>query len=150
MGRVAVTSGPIDPGFVLQQVGDDRDGAVLLFLGVVRNHHEGRAVRGLEYEAYEGMVRAELDRIVTEAEETLGTDRLYVVHRIGELAVGDTSVAVAVSSPHRDEAYRASKYVMEEIKKRLPVWKKEHLVDGESDWVSGVVPSPPGMSEEIG
>jgi molybdopterin synthase catalytic subunit len=140
MGTALVTGDPIRTGDVLGRVGDDRDGAVLLFLGVVRDHHEGRPVTGITYEAYEGMVRAELERIIAEAEEILTTDRIHVVHRVGDLEVGDISVAVAVSSPHRDEAYRASRYVMEEIKRRLPIWKKERHPDGASEWVSGVVP----------
>lgn len=140
MGAALITGDPIRTEDVLARVGDDRDGAVLLFLGVVRDHHEGRSVTGITYEAYEGMVRAELERIVEEAEGILTTDRIHVVHRVGDLEVGDISVAVAVSSPHRDEAYRASRYVMEEIKKRLPIWKKEHHPDGRSGWVSGVLP----------
>ena len=144
MGSALVTRDPIRTEEAMARVGDDRDGAVLLFLGVVRNHHDGGPVVGITYEAYEGMVHAELERIVAEAEEILGTDRLHVVHRVGDLDVGDTAVAVAVSSPHRDEAYRASRYVMEEIKKRLPVWKREHRPGGESHWVEGVVPGPGG------
>ena len=144
MGTALVTREPIRSDGVLARVGDDRDGATLLFLGVVRNHHDGGPVVGITYEAYEGMVHAELERIVAEAEEILGTDRIHVVHRIGDLKVGETAVAVAVSSAHRDEAYRASRYVMEEIKKRLPVWKREHRPDGDSHWVEGVLPSPGG------
>jgi molybdopterin synthase catalytic subunit len=134
----------IDPAEVLARVGDDHDGAALLFLGVVRDHADGRPVRGMRYDAYEEMARQVLAEIAAEASERLGTDRLAVVHRTGELGIGEASVAIAVSSPHRAEAYDASRYVIEEIKKRLPVWKKEHYTDGDAEWVRGTV--PPGTA----
>src|SRR5687767_7932726 len=96
----------------------------------------------MHYEAYQAMAEEELAAIAGEAAERLGTDRIAVVHRVGELRVGDVSVAIAVSSAHRAEAYDASRYVIEEIKKRLPVWKHEHYTDGRSKWVEGVTPTP--------
>ena len=135
--HVAVVTGPIDPAGVLARVGDPSDGAVLLFLGTVRDHADGRSVDGLQYEAYQAMAEEVLAAIVAEAAERLGTDRLAVVHRVGDLAIGDVSVAIAVSSPHRAPAYEASRYVIEEIKKRLPVWKRERYTDGEVGWVRG-------------
>ncbi len=146
MPYCAIVSEPIGPDHVLARVGSDEDGAVLLFLGVVRDHAEGRAVRGMRYDAYEEMARAVLGEIAGEAAARLGTDRVAVVHRTGDLAIGEVSVAIAVSSPHRAEAYEASRYVIEEIKKRLPVWKKEHYADGEAAWVEGVVPPGTGTS----
>ncbi len=143
-----VGPGVIDPAEVLARVGDATDGAALLFLGVVRNHAEGRAVRGMRYDAYEAMARAVLAEIAAEAGERLGSERLAVVHRTGDLAIGDVSVAIAVSSPHRAEAFDASRYVIEEIKKRLPVWKKERYVDGESEWVKGATPPGTATSRE--
>lgn len=136
----AVTEEPIDPGDVLARVGDDADGAVLLFLGVVRDHADGRPVSGMRYEAYREMAERELSAIVADAAERHGTPRLAVVHRIGELAIGEVSVAIAVSSPHRAPAYGASRFVIESIKERLPVWKHEHYTDGGSRWVEGVDP----------
>lgn len=144
MVRATVQSDPIEPQRVLAQVGSDEDGAVLLFLGVVRNHADGRSVRGMHYESYETMASGVLREIASEAAERLGTDRLSVVHRTGELAIGEVSVAIAVSSPHRAESYEASRYVIEEIKKRLPVWKKERYADGEVSWVEGTVPPGSG------
>ena len=135
-----VTSEPIDAAAVLARVGGHEDGAVLLFLGTVRNVVEGRAVDGMRYDAYEAMAQAVLADIAREVSERYGTDRLAVVHRTGALKLGETSVAIAVSTPHRAEAYAANRDVIEEIKKRLPVWKKEHYVDGASAWVEGVVP----------
>jgi molybdopterin synthase catalytic subunit len=140
MVRAVVQAGPIEPERVLAQVGSDEDGAVLLFMGVVRNHADGRAVQGMHYEAYAAMASGVLREIADEAAARLGTDRLSVVHRTGELAVGEVSVAIAVSSPHRGEAYEASRYVIEEIKQRLPVWKKERYTDGDASWVEGTVP----------
>ena len=139
-----VASEVIDPAEVLDRVGSDGDGATLLFLGVVRDHADDRPVSGMRYDAYQEMASEVLRTIAEEAAERLGTDRVAVVHRFGELAIGDVSVAIAVSSPHRAEAYEASRYVIEELKERLPIWKKEHYVDGASEWVEGTV--PPGTA----
>jgi molybdopterin synthase catalytic subunit len=136
-----VTRDPIEADHVLGRVGDDSDGAVVVFLGVVRDHNEGAAVTGVSYDAYEEMAGRVLSEIGREAAQRLGTDRLAVVHRIGDLAVGDVSVAIAASSPHRAEAFDAARYVIEEIKKRLPVWKKEHYVTAESRWLEGRTPA---------
>lgn len=138
--HASVTREPIRGEAVLALVSAHEDGAVLLFLGVVRDHADGRPVTGMRYDAYEEMARDVLAEIAAEAARILGTQRVAVVHRVGELDVGETSVAVAVSSPHRAQAYEASRYVIEEIKKRLPVWKKERYADGEDRWVAGSVP----------
>ena len=137
MTSVGVVRTAIDPAEVLARVGAPDDGAVLLFLGTVRDHADGRAVEGLHYEAYEAMAREVLAAIAAEAAARLRTERIAVVHRVGELAIGDVSVAIAVSSPHRAEAYDASRYVIEEIKKRLPVWKHERYAEGDAGWVRG-------------
>src|SRR5690606_5356834 len=122
----AITSDPITAETVLRRVGDDGDGAVCVFLGVVRDHNEGRSVRGhsegrsvrgVAYSAYREMAERVLAEIAAEAAERAGSDRVAVVHRTGELAVGEASVAIAVSSPHRAEAFDACRYVIEEIKK---------------------------------
>ena len=140
MTFAAIVRESIDPAQVLTLIGADQDGASLLFLGVVRDHNDGRSVGGVRYDAYEEMAARVLSEIVDEAARAAGTDRLAVVHRIGELKVGEVSVAIAVSSPHRAEAYDASRYVIEEIKKRLPVWKKELYSDGAEEWVEGQTP----------
>ncbi len=146
MIHAAVVRAPIGPAEVLAHVGEDQDGATLLFLGVVRDHADGRPVAGMTYEAYEEMAAPVLDEIAREAAVRLGTDRVAVVHRVGELGVGEVSVAIAVSSPHRAESYDASRYVIEEIKKRLPVWKKEHYTDGQTEWVEGSLPPGTGAA----
>lgn len=142
MQNVAVGPDPIDPAEVLARVGSDVDGAVLLFLGVVRDHADGRPVSGMTYDAYVDMAEPVLADIAAEAAGRLGTDRLVVVHRTGVLEIGEVSVAIAASSPHRAESFDATRYVIEEIKKRLPVWKKEHYTDGTAGWVEGTVPTP--------
>lgn len=144
MIHAAVTTDVIDPSEVLGRVGSDEDGATVLFLGVVRDHADGRPVSGMRYDAYVEMARPVLQAIAEEAAVRLTTDRVAVVHRVGELAIGEVSVAIAASSPHRAESFDASRYVIEEIKKRLPVWKKEHFVDGSEAWVKGTV--PPGTA----
>jgi molybdopterin synthase catalytic subunit len=138
--RAWLTDAPIDVAAVLGMVGVPADGAVLLFLGTVREQNEGRAVSGMRYDAYVAMAEQVLSRIGAEAAQQLGTDRLAVVHRIGELGIGDVSVALAVSAPHRAQVFDAGRYLIEEIKRRLPVWKREHYVVGESQWLAGVVP----------
>ena len=146
--RATITRDPIDPARILDGFGTAADGAVLLFLGTVRDHNVGSAVDGLTYESYEAMAERELGAIAAEAAERARTDRVAVVHRVGELAVGDVSVAIAVASPHRAEAYDASRHVIEEIKKRLPVWKREHYADADSRWVEGTVPPVPEVAGE--
>ncbi|MSR35172.1 MAG: molybdenum cofactor biosynthesis protein MoaE [Gemmatimonadetes bacterium] len=137
MIRSEIVHEPIDPADVLGRVGDPGDGAILLFLGTVRDHAEGRSVDGMRYEAYQEMAEDVLAQIAREAAARLGTDRLAVVHRVGDLEIGEISVAIAVSSAHRAEAYDASRYVIEEIKKRLPVWKHERYTGGAAAWVPG-------------
>lgn len=135
-----VTAEPIDPAAMLAVV-SPADGAALLFWGVVRNEHDGRAVSSLEYSAYAEMAEREMLRIADEARARFGTGAIHVVHRIGLLNVGEASVAIAVASPHRAEAYEASRYVIEELKRRVPVWKREGYVDGETEWVPGFTPA---------
>jgi molybdopterin synthase catalytic subunit len=137
----AIVREPIDPAQVLSLIGADQDGATLLFLGVVRDHNDGRSVGGVRYESYEEMATQVLSDIVEEAAGAADTDRIAALHRIGELEVGEVSVAIAVSTPHRAEAYDASRYIIEEIKKRLPVWKKERYGDGAEEWVEGRAPN---------
>jgi molybdopterin synthase catalytic subunit len=137
--RARITEDAIDVDDVLRAVASPSHGAALLFLGVVRDHNEGRAVRGIRYEAYREMAEAELRRI---AGETMGAAPALValVHRVGELAVGDVSLAVAVSTPHRADSYALSRDILEAIKRRLPVWKRELYADGGESWVGGVEP----------
>lgn len=144
MRLAEITRAEIQPESVLQQVGAADDGAVLLFLGTVRRSNEGQAVTGMRYDAYEAMAQAELAAIVAVAAERWSLEHVVAVHRVGQLQVGEVSVAIAVSAPHRGEAYEASRFVIEEIKRRLPVWKQEHYRGGEPQWLGGTAPAGTG------
>ena len=134
--RTAIVKNPIDPCALLAEVANSRNGASVLFVGTVRDVNEGAEVSGLDYSAYEGMAERELDAIAHEAMRRWVTDDVVIEHRIGTLGLGDASVAIAVAHPHRGEAYEASRYIIEELKKRLPIWKREHYVDGRAEWVA--------------
>lgn len=114
---------------------DSGCGGYTSFEGWVRDHHQGRAVSGLHYEAYADLARTEGLKILAEADDRFGPVRLACVHRVGELAVGELAVWVGAAAPHRDEAFKACRYVIDELKQRLPIWKKEHYIEGESAWV---------------
>lgn len=111
-------------------------GGYASFEGWVRDHNDGRRVRHLEYEAYQELAVKEGERIVEEAIRRFGVTRARCVHRVGDLALGDLAVWVGVSSAHRGEAFAACRYIIDEVKHRVPIWKKEHYVDGDSGWVN--------------
>jgi molybdopterin synthase catalytic subunit len=140
--RCSITRDAIDPAALLAAVATPADGAVLLFWGVVRNQHEGRAVDHLEYDAYAPMAEAKLREIAAEAQSRWSVGVVAVVHRIGRLEIGEASVGIAVASPHRAEAYEASRYVIEELKRRVPIWKRERYVEGDHRWLGGATPEP--------
>ncbi|MBI4352992.1 MAG: molybdenum cofactor biosynthesis protein MoaE [Candidatus Omnitrophica bacterium] len=114
---------------------DPSCGAVASFAGVVRDHHHGRRVQKLHYECYRSMALGEMERITAEAKERWNVHEARVIHRVGELQVGETAVAIAVVSAHRAEAFAACRYLIEEIKRRVPIWKKEIFEDGTGEWV---------------
>jgi len=134
-----LTERPIDIELLIERVESDERGGVAVFLGTVRNHHAGREVERLEYSAYGPMAEAECARIVAEAERTWGV-AVALEHRTGALGIGDVSVAVAVAAPHRDEAFAACRYVIEEMKRRVPIWKREYYTDGTVAWVDPTAP----------
>jgi molybdopterin synthase catalytic subunit len=146
--HTAIVRAPIDTTALLARVGAPEHGAALLFLGTVRDHNDGRPVEGVGYEAYEEMAAGVLAAVAQEAAAQLGVGSIAVEHRVGELAVGEVSVAIAVAAPHRAPAYAASRYIIEEIKKRLPVWKQERYVDGEARWLPGNQPEPSAQKPE--
>jgi len=111
-----------------------RDGAVCLFVGVVRDENRGRTVVAIDYEAYEEMALPLLQEIAEETLRLHPVTEVRLVHRLGRLAVGEASVAVAVASPHRDEAFAACRRAIDAVKARVPIWKKEHYADG-SEWL---------------
>ena len=112
------------------------DGALCLFAGIVRDHNEGRAVRHLEYEAYDEMALAELTAIEREVRRRWPVSDVHILHRLGRLEIGDVSVAVAVTSPHRAQAFEACRHAIDTVKRTVPIWKKEFYADG-SLWLEG-------------
>lgn len=133
--RVAVVTERIDTAKVFAEVESAAHGAVILFVGTVREVNDGKPVQGMDYTAYVAMAEREMAAIAAEAEERFSGSFVVIVHRIGELAIGDASVAIATSHAHRDEAYGASRYVIEQLKTRVPIWKREHYVDGSREWI---------------
>lgn len=132
---IEVSAEPIDPAAVLERVRRPDCGAVVTFLGTVRDSSPGRdGVTRLEYEAYGGVVEEKLAELVAEARERWPVRRVAVVHRVGSLGVGEISVMVAVASPHRVDAFPAARYLIDELKARVPIWKKEHWAGG-AEWV---------------
>ena len=132
----ALVDRPIDPSAVLARVARHANGATVLFLGTVREVNDGRAVTGIEYAAYHTMAERELSAIVAEAVRRFGTADIVVEHRTGELALGECSAAVAAAHPHRAQAFEAARFVVEELKRRVPIWKLEHYADGSREWVN--------------
>jgi sulfur-carrier protein adenylyltransferase/sulfurtransferase len=126
----------IDVTSLRAELADPACGGYTSFEGLVRNHNEGLSVRHLEYEAFEPLAVKEGERIVAEAIERFGIEHAACVHRIGDLAIGEMAVWVGASARHRDEAFRACRYIIDEVKHRVPIWKKEHYENGDSGWVN--------------
>ncbi len=135
------------PQFILQSdaidaateqagLADPRAGACATFEGWVRNHNEGQPVHALEYEAYAPLAEREGNRILAEAVERFDLCRAHAVHRVGRLAIGEMAVWVGVSSAHRGAAFDACRYIIDELKARVPIWKKEHYTTGATQWIN--------------
>jgi molybdopterin synthase catalytic subunit len=135
MIRTAVVAQTIDPARIAAEVSSDDYGAISIFLGTVRNKNGGRPVDGIEYTAYNAMAERELDKIAKEAADRFSIGSLVVEHRIGFLRLGEVSVAIAAAHAHRDRAMDCSRFVIEQIKERVPIWKLEHYSDGTREWV---------------
>lgn len=131
-----ISDSTIDPDELRASLEDRAAGGYVAFEGWVRNENEGREVRRLEYEVYEPLAVAEGDRIIAEAKARYPILHADCVHREGLLELGECAVWVGVAAAHRDEAFTACRYIIDEIKTRLPIWKKEHYVDGDSGWVN--------------
>jgi len=127
---------PLVPDKLREQLLDRAAGAYVGFEGWVRDHNEGRQVLNLEYEAYEELGLKEGEKIVQDVKSRFGVTEARCVHRIGKLEIGDLAVWVGVSSPHRDEAFTACRYIIDQVKHRVPIWKKEQYIDGDSGWVN--------------
>ena len=129
-----LTHSPLDLASLLEEARPS-DGALSLFVGVVRNKNDGRPTIAIEYEAYGTMAEEEIARIVEQLGREFPAARLLVRHRLGRLAVGDASIAIVATSPHRAEAFAACRAAIDRIKTTVPIWKKEFHPDGSSDWV---------------
>jgi molybdopterin synthase catalytic subunit len=138
---IALTRQPIDVTAVLTQVRSPRAGAVVLFLGTTRCAAEGRGTLALDYEAYEAMAVTCLQELIRQANERWPLTQVAIVHRLGRVAVGEISVAIAVSAAHREPAFAAGQWLIDTVKEVVPIWKREHWSDGTSSWVhpSGTV-----------
>ena len=131
-----LTEDPLDPGPVIEDVRHPGSGAVVVFLGIVRDEDQGRRVRHLEYDAYHSMAEKEIRKVAEEVLARWPATRIAMRHRFGRLAVGETALVVAVSAPHRGDAFEACRYAIDRIKEIVPIWKKEVWEDGEA-WLEG-------------
>jgi molybdopterin synthase catalytic subunit len=131
---IELTDRPLLVSELIDAVAAPGQGATVVFIGHVRDHNDGKAVIRLDYEAYTEMVLAELAGIVARCEATADDVRVAVAHRVGTLAVGDTAVAIAASAPHRPEAFAACRDCIEQLKRDVPIWKRETSPDGE-EWI---------------
>lgn len=130
-----ITSNPIDLGPIYAFLESPRAGALLVFTGTARDHHHGRAVHELEYEAYPEMAESSMKSIAAEMHERWPLEKIAMVHRVGKLAIGEIAVAVGVSAAHRQEAFEACRYGIDRLKADTPIWKKEHF-DGGAEWLA--------------
>lgn len=148
--HVAIVTSVIDVPALTARVEHPGVGAVSVFLGAVRNHHAGRAVTGIDYEAYQPMAERELQAIACETCEATPGLRLAIEHRVGTLVVGDVSVAIAAGHARRTAAIAACAQVIEVLKQRVPIWKREHYTDGERSWVDPTATATAGSSAASG
>ena len=138
---IELTDQPLQTEALTRAVMRPSDGGVVVFSGVVRNHSEDRAVRYLVYEAYGEMALAKLDQVRQETLQRWPMANVAMAHRLGRMEIGETSVIVAASAPHRAEAFAAGRYAIDRLKEIVPIWKKEFFAEGES-WPPGSIPEP--------
>jgi molybdopterin synthase catalytic subunit len=131
---IELTQQPIDYHSLTESVRSNSAGAVVLFLGTVREFTQGVQTDWLEYEAYPEMARASMAQLEAEVRATFTVIDVAISHRFGALQLGDISVAIAVSSPHRAQAFEAGRWLIDTLKERVPIWKKEHFSDGHEEW----------------
>jgi len=140
MSRSTLVDRPIDATALIAEVTSPACGAIALFIGTVRDTNDGRTVTGIEYTAYLAMAEAELARILAEAVRLFDRPAIAIEHRIGTLDVGEISVAIVAGHAHRAPALDSVRYVIEQLKKRVPIWKREHYSDGERAWIDPTAP----------
>lgn len=135
---LAVSTSLISTEEAIQFVGDDAHGAADMFVGTVRNHNLGKQVKGVSYDVFDELTLKTFRDLASEARQKWGEMlNIYIEHFKGRLDIGGISILIAVSSPHRDESFKACRFIIEEIKHRSPIWKQEHYLDGDSEWVQG-------------
>lgn len=132
---MALVARVIDPGSLISEVQSSRVGGISVFIGTVRDTSDGRSVTGIDYSAYTAMAESEMADILSEAGERFGVDSVVVEHRVGALTLEDISIAIVAAHAHRQPAMACTRFVIDEIKKRVPIWKREHYVDGTTGWV---------------
>jgi molybdopterin synthase catalytic subunit len=132
---ISLTSSPIDPSALLAQVSSTGAGAIVLFLGTTREFTHGRQTASLDYECYPEMAEKKLAELEAEARRRWPLTRCSIVHRLGHLELGEASIAIAVSSPHRHDAFAAGQWLIDTIKEVVPIWKCENWADGATEWV---------------
>lgn len=140
--RIQLTRGIIPNSAIAREIRADEDGAVATFDGCVRNHSHGRSTLYLEYEAYEPMAIAKMEEIAAHLHGAYAINRVAIVHRLGRLEIGETSVFIAVGAAHRGAAFDACRYAIDTLKKTVPIWKKEFFADG-AVWADGELPAAP-------
>ena len=140
---IQITNDPIDNATVLEHVASNRAGAVVLFLGTTREFTGDRRTDSLDYECYGDMAEKKMAELEAEARERWPIVGCAIVHRVGRLDLGEASVAIAVSSPHRGDAFEAGKWLIDTLKEVVPIWKKENWSDGTSQWVH------PGIEKQV-
>jgi molybdopterin synthase catalytic subunit len=143
-----VSANAIEPEALKGRLAAASAGACVCFEGWVRNHADGEPVTSLEYETHAELAIKEGGKVLAEAKQRFAVERVDCVHRIGHLQVGDCAVWVGVTAAHRGAAFDACRYVIDEIKQRLPIWKKEHYTSGESEWVNCATPATPTSRSE--
>ena len=133
--RFGLSETPFDTATLRAQLLDDRVGGYASFEGWIRNHNDGRAVHGLRYESYVALAQTEGERVMDEALEKFAILDARCVHRFGDVGIGELAVWVGVSAAHRDAAFAACRYIIDEVKSRVPIWKHERYVDGDAGWL---------------
>lgn len=131
---VSLTLNQIDIKSLVDGVTTPQSGGIDIFVGTTRNHAGGRSVKLLEYEAYEPMAVAIMERLETEAKKRWPVRKISIVHRLGKVPIGEASVVIAVSSAHRKEAFDACRFLIDTLKKEVPIWKREYFSDGTVEW----------------
>ncbi len=135
---IEIVAGSVDPKQITEQLNNPKHGAQSYFFGVVRNLNHGRTVKAVSYECHRKIAETTIEEIISEARARYCEELDAIVfHGTNRLLVGEMSVGIGVSTPHRDEAFEACRYIIEELKVRVPIWKQEHYLDGDSEWLKG-------------